>query len=164
MVTGGEQWDGPTTCPRTGPSPIHTCSGLRAPGPGGRWLCSSWPACFVKENTAAALLQWMGPKIAACPGKHQWCCWARGAWPPLPPALDNQGNPYQSSSYACLSGEVRTWRRVSHSAQDTDLVPLRPAAPASRNLGSKVPTRPQGTSCTCPPSLELPGLLCTSVH
>lgn len=122
-------------------------------GQGRKPPCSSWQGSFARENTsAAAPLRRMGPGMAACPGKHQWCCWVRGAQTlPSTPAWSSEVNPSQSSSWAC---PVWTgWTQATHSAQGTDLVALCPP-PESGKPKPGVTTRPQATSWTCLPSLS----------
>ena len=78
MVTWREQRDGSATCPRPGHSPVHTCSGLRAPeAVGGICTPASGHVLLKRIQLLPCFSRWR----AACPRKPQQRCQAREAWP-----------------------------------------------------------------------------------
>lgn len=105
-MTWGEQRDGSATCPRPGSSPVHTCSGLRAPEVVGGGCASASGHVLLKGiQPLPCFSRWR----AACPRKLQRCCQARGAWP------------LKQLLHMPVWGGVDLEK--SHSAQGTELVP-----------------------------------------
>lgn len=108
--------------PRPSPSPIRTCSGLRAPGPGGG-------SCAQASRYVLLRLYQLPPYFSGQdPGwLHALQSTSSAAGPrnsaTSAPALSHQVNPRQSSSYAC---PLRLDMEDSHWAQGTGLILLWP--------------------------------------